>query len=350
MFCIILHKIIRIIMSRITDPKTIDYQFLETELNKGIHITLQFSRKVYSNQMLNEIDLLCKKYNDNLCIRFYSHDTTGFDVNTVLKIPHVKNLYFDCLKSAKNIKALSELENLSELCIGTDDLDDLEFLKYKNLFDLKALSFWAKKSKKISLEPLANYSKLTELNIDEHTKHIEAIGNLVNLKKLYLRAIKKVSLEFINEMKSLDSLKLLLGGRSNINEIDRSEIKHLSIDWVVGLNNIDSIFKLPKLEKLSVFTLKQLQAVNITEVNETIKDLMIADCKNLNKIEGLNKLEHLTNLWFSRIGIDFEELKEYVLTKSLEFLDYRVTSDKRDNEIKLMTESMGYKSARKDLF
>jgi hypothetical protein len=66
MFCIILHKIIRIKMSRITDPKTIDYQFLETELNKGIHITLQFSCKVYSNQMLNEIDLLCKKYNDNL--------------------------------------------------------------------------------------------------------------------------------------------------------------------------------------------------------------------------------------------------------------------------------------------
>lgn len=337
-------------MSRITDPKAIDYEFLETELNKGRHITLQFSRKVYSSQMLNEIDLLCKKYNDNFCIRFYGHYTTGFDVNTVLKIPNVKNLYLDCLLDAKNVKALSELDNLSELCIGIVNLDDVDFLNYNNLSSLKTLSFWATKSKRISLEPLANYSKLTELNIDEHTRHIEAIGSLVNVEKLYLRAIKKVSLRFINEMKSLDSLKLLLGGRTNINEIDRSEIKHLSIDWVVGLNNIDSIFKLPKLEKLSVFTLKQLQVVNIREVNETIKDLMIADCKNLNKIEGLNKLEHLTNLWFSRIGVDFEELKEYVLPKSLEFLDYRVTSNKRDKEIKLMTESMGYKSARKDLF
>jgi protein phosphatase 1 regulatory subunit 7 len=330
--------------SRITNFSKINKTLLDKELKSGREITLQFSYKKYDNTLLSEINELCSQYNDNLSIRFYDHGKTGFDCNTILKIPNVKNLCLDCLNSAKNIKAVSELENLVSLNIGILKLEDYEILRLENLQGLQKLGITETISTKVNLEYLAHYAKLKELYIDGHTKNIHSIGSLQKLETLYLRAIKKTPLNFINEMQGLETLHILLGGRHNLNEIETSNIKNLTIDWVLGFNDISGILKLKKLEKLKLSLLKQLKTIKIQSTNTSLKDLCIFGCKDLNIIEGLDKLKVLIELGIIEVSMKFEEFLKLPLPKTLKVLDFCTFKERQDKEIRAAIESLGYKT------
>jgi hypothetical protein len=327
---------------RIHNPAKLDTNLLDKELKSGREMTVQFSYKKYDNKLLSEINDLCHKYKDNLCIRFYGHGKSGFDCNTLLKIPNVKNLYIDCLTSVKNLKALSELKNLRELCIGILELNDHEFLRFANLYSLKILSLDKTSSQKLNLAYLAHYSKLTKLYIDGHTKNIKALSSLKNLKTLSLGAIKKVSLDFINEMKGLQTLHLVLGGRSNLNEIKDSNITELKIEWVVGFNDLSGVLKLKKLEKLKLSLLQRLESIHIENTNTSLKELCIFSCKNLKSINGLHKLQALNELRLIDTSMSFEEFIKKTFPKKLISIDFRTCKDKKDKEIVTVLKDLAF--------
>ncbi len=93
-------------LSRIHDPKTIDTVFVRDEISLGKEVIIQFQRKTYTNKILSDIDTLCSSHDDNLCIRFYDHESTIFDCETLRKIPHVKSLNIDCLQNVKDMSIL----------------------------------------------------------------------------------------------------------------------------------------------------------------------------------------------------------------------------------------------------
>lgn len=305
-------------------------------------MTIQFSYKKYDNKLLAEINDLCQEYGENLSIRFYDHEKVGFDCNTLLKIGNVKNLRLDCLSTVKNLNALSELENLKLLGVGIFELCDFEFLSFENLNRLKKLSLTETSSTKLNLEYLVNYTKLNELYIDGHTKNIKTLCNLKKLKVLYLRAIKKISLDFINEMKGLETLDLLLGGRSNLNEIEECNIKDLSIDWVVGFNDLSGVLKLRKLEKLKLSLLKQLECIKIENINTSLKDLWIFNCKSLKSIQGLEKFQELDELSLTGVSINFEEFMKITLPNKLKVINFHTFKDRKDKEIRTIIKGLGY--------
>jgi protein phosphatase 1 regulatory subunit 7 len=327
---------------RINNPAKLDTDLLAKELKSGREMTVQFSYKKYDNKLLSEINDLCYKYKDNLCIRFYDHGKSGFDCNTLLKIPNVKNLYIDCLASVKNLKALSELKHLTELCIGILEIDDYEFLSFTNLHSLNILSLNNTSSQKLNLAYLANYTKLNTLYINGHTKNIQALSSLKNLKTLSLGAIKKVTLGFLNEMKGLQTLHLILGGRSNLNEIEASNIIDLKIEWVGGFNDLSGVLKLKKLEKLKLSLLQRLESIDIENKNGSLKELGIFSCKNLKSINGLHKLQALNELRLIDTSISFEEFIKTSLPKKLKSIDFRTCKDKKDREIQTILKGMGY--------
>lgn len=332
---------------RITNCSKIDKTLLDKELKSGREMTLQFSYKKYDNIFLSQINELCREYNENLSIRFYDHGKTGFDCNTLLKIPNVKNLCIDCLDSAKDLNALSKLKKLVSLNIGILNIDDYEILRLENLQSLKTLGLTETTSAKVNLEYLANYTILEELYIDGHTKNIHSIGGLQKLKTLYLRAIKKVPLNFINEMGGLETLHILLGGRNDINEIKTSNIKELTIDWVNGFNDISGILKLKKLERLKLSLLKQLKTIKVESKNTTLKDLWIFGCKDLKEIEGLDKLKALIELSLTEISINFDDFIKLSLPKTLQVLDFCTSKEKKDKEIRSAIKNLGYKTMDK---
>ena len=332
---------------RITNFFKIDKPLLDKELKSGREMTLQFSYKKYDKTVLSEINELCHKYNENLRIRFYDHEKTGFDCNTLLKIPNVKNLCIDCLDIAKNLKSLSKLERLVSLNIGILKLDDYELLKFENLYGLTKLRLTETISTKVNLEYLANYTKLEELYIGGHTKNIQSIGKLQKLRTLYLRAIKKTPLHFINEMKGLETLHILLGGRNDVNEIEISSIKELVIDLVIGFNDISGILKLKNLEKLRLSLLKQLKTIKIESPNASLKDLWISGCKDLKSIEGFDKLKALIELSLVETAIVFDDFLKLPLPKTLKVLDFCTFKERKDKEIRSVIKSLGYKTIDK---
>ena len=77
---------------RITDPTSLDKYFIDKELKEGKHIIVQFSRNIYTTEILIEINKLCKNYDKSFGVRFYGHDYAAFDCETLETILDV-NVY-----------------------------------------------------------------------------------------------------------------------------------------------------------------------------------------------------------------------------------------------------------------
>jgi len=217
--------------NRIDNPTNLDIDFIDKEIREGKHLIIQFSEQTYNDEKLSLINKLCEKYDMSFGVRFYGHYSSIFDCKTLLKIPEVKCLYLDCLLNVDNLLTLAYLHKLQRLSLGVYELPETEILNNKNLKHLTELILTETKTKALNLEYLKDYGNLKYLILGGHTKNISSIGNLQRLEYLSLNSIKKTSVEFINKLKQLRTLKFILGGRENIHEIEDNEIEHLEIVW-----------------------------------------------------------------------------------------------------------------------
>jgi len=327
---------------RIDNPTNIDKSLVESELKLGKEVIIQFVDTTYTDKILADLNQLCLNSNENLCIRFYGHYSKIFDCNTLRKIPNVKNISIDCLQTADNIQALTELSNLKSLGLGIFDLQDTEILNSENFKDLTELMITNTKTKAFNLDYLRKFKKLKKLRIAEHTKNIDAIGELSELELLSLNSVKKVPLNFINKLKKLKTLDFLLGSRDNLNEIEANEIENLDITWVRGFNDLSCISKFPKLKTLKIEDQKQLQDVRFTNLFPDLTDLKILNCKTVETITGLNNLPKLNSLVVYQTNVDFDKFMQQELPKTLKTLGFYTTKAKVDKEIKATLENKGY--------
>lgn len=208
---------------RIDNPNQVDANLIERELALGKEVIIQFSDFTYTSETLNNINELCSKCDENLCIRFYGHYFKAFDCKILREIPGVKCLFLDCLTSVKNLHVVTELANLEVLAIGVFELKETEFLASDNFRKLKGLTVGETKAKSFNLVHLEKIKNLESLRISGHTKNIESIGVLNDLASLSLNAVKQVPVGFINKLKKLKKLEFLLGSRLNLNEIEETE-------------------------------------------------------------------------------------------------------------------------------
>ena len=326
----------------IDNPKSIDKEFIESELKAGKEVTVQFSEKIYTDKILSDINNLCTTQDENLCIRFYGHYFDTFDCNTVLKIPDVKSLYVDCLTDATNVNALTRLLFLKGLSIGISELKDTEILSSDNFKKLSKLTISDTKTKALNLEYLKEFQNLKTLIISGHTKNINVVGEIKELESLTLNAIKKTTVSFVNNLKNLKSLRLLLGGRDNILEIEENNIENLEIVWVRGFNDISNISKFKNLKTLQIEDLIQLPTIYFDNIFSDLSDLKILNCKTLETINGLNNLPKLSSLIIHQTKVDFDNFIKQELPKQLKHLGFYTTKSKIDKDIKAIIESKGY--------
>lgn len=328
--------------NRIDNPKDIDKKFVESELKLGKEVILQFVDKSYTDKILADINELCSKFGESLCIRFYGHYSKQFDCKTLLKIPSVKCLYIDCLQSVDNLQLLKELSNLRSLSIGIYELQDTEVLNCDNFKNLTELIVTDTKTKAFNLDYLRNFKNLKSLRIGGHTKNIDAVGELLELEFLSLNSIKKVPVNFINKLKKLKTLNFILGGRDNLNEIEKNEIENLDIVWVRGFNDLSCIYNFPKLKTLKVEDEIQLPKVHFGNIFPDLTDLKILNCKTLETITGLKNLPKLSSLIVYQTKVDFDNFMQQELPKELKYLGFHTTKSKIDKEIKATLEKKGY--------
>lgn len=323
---------------RITNPESIDSASIVRSISSGNYVTVQFDDAVYSDQLLSDLDALASSLDDRLEIRFYAHEK-GFDLNTLLQVPNVKNLTLDFLKKVSHLDVLSKLDCLERLSFDIEPCVNKEILNFKNLHSLKELSITTKKA---NLAHLECYTDLRRLAISGEVKNIQAIGGLRVLDTLYLKSInKKTTLEFLNKLSTLTSLYISFGSRATISEISNSNLEELTLSKVRDLSSLGSLSRFPKLKKLKVTDQAQIKAFEFGENSELLEFLMISNCKELHEIRGLDTLTNLKTLGLLRLPkISFDDVLA-MLPDSLNHFNF-YTETKRDAEIKERIRELGY--------
>ncbi len=326
----------------INNPTDLDLSYIDSEVRDNKHVIVQFSDDIYTDGLLTILNGLCETYDERFAIRFYGHQTRTFDFKTLLKIPKVKSLYVDCLTHADNILALAELSELKLLSLGVFELKETEILKLINSKRLSTLILTETRSKAINLEYIADYKKLQSVLIGNHSKNIDAVGELSNLEFLSLNSIKKTPVNFVNKLKNLNTLNFLFGGRENIDEIEENEIENLNITWVRGFNSFKDISRFKKLKTLLITDNIQLQEIYFNKRQPHLTDLKILNCKTLTSLRGLENLPLLTQLRIFRTNLDVDNIINQKLSPNLKTFAFYTSKNKIDAEIKKMLQNKGY--------
>jgi protein phosphatase 1 regulatory subunit 7 len=331
------------VQNRINDPTDIDLDFIDKELKANKHVIVQFSDKTYTDKQLSILDGLCEKYNTDFGVRFYGHYSCSFDFKTVLKLPNVKCLYTDCLLKADNITAIGELDKLDKLSLGVFELKETEILNTENLKHVSELIITETRTKALNLDYLGDYKKLKFLIIGEHKKNIEAIGEISDLEFLSLNSIKNTPIGFVNRLNKLRTLRFILGGRENIQEIEENEIENLELVWIRGFNDLGNISMFKKLKTLLIEDNIQLPKIHFDQELKELKDLKILNCKTLQSVTGLNRLTALEQLRIYKTAIEFDTFIKDEFPNSLKTFAFYTSKKKVDDIIRKTLDKRGYK-------
>ena len=263
----------------IQNPNSVDRAAIEADIAAGYDVILQFDRPGYSPELLRRINNLCGELGKILEVRFYGHK---FDATHLQLLPNVATLSIDCLIEATNLSALTNLVNLHRLSLGIYKLDDPNILKSLHLKNLEKLTLGESWEANFDLAPLQACKNMSELYVEKHTKNIDSLAMLPVLRSLTLRSIsKKENLDFVSKIQSLKRLKIILGGRTNISEIQHPFLEELEIIRVLGFCSIDSIGAFPSLRSLAIEDQLHLEKISFTDSNRNIESFRVFNCKNL---------------------------------------------------------------------
>ncbi|WP_336517665.1 hypothetical protein [Pollutibacter soli] len=326
----------------IDNPNFIDKNYIACLLNQGATVTVQFSDAIYTRQMLSDLNEICNVNDERFSIRFYGHRSSTFDCHLFHDIPDVKSLVVDPEAVLVHTDAFTHLSSLKSFSLDPDDLDNKNFFSNPVFAKLEKLSIGNTARNDINLEYLGSMTKLKILILHEQTKNIEAIGGTVVLEKLTLNKIKKVKLDFVNKLRHLHTLRLLLGSREDIGEIEENNIECLEMVLVRGFNNLSGLSAFKKLRQLRFEDLAQLQSISFGESQQTLEELKIANCKSLEEINGLAQLKNLSSLFINVTSIDFDDMLNRGLPSSLKNFSFYTGKSKRDQQIKTELKKSGY--------
>jgi protein phosphatase 1 regulatory subunit 7 len=325
----------------VQDQAIIDEQIVNEKIEENDQVKIQFSTPIYDSSTLKQLDRLAFQNDSKLLIRFYSHYNGGFDCKLLEQIPNVKALAIDCIKSVKNVSALMDLKHLKKITLGIFELEDLDVLSFDSLKNVEKLSILDTKTNKVNLEFLAEFKNLRYLQIAGQTKNINQVSHLTQLKTLSLNSIRKTPLTFVNGLKSLETLRIILGGRDNINEIDENKIENLDVIWVRGFNDFSVLKNFTKLKSLLIQDQIQLKELHFPKL-ELLEDVKILNCKSLNVITGLEKLSSLTGLRISESKIEFNDFVKLSFPEKLKTVAFYTWKSKQDKLIRNQLDKMGY--------
>jgi protein phosphatase 1 regulatory subunit 7 len=327
---------------RINDPIEINEEIIENDLKSGNHVIVQFSnREYYNDQILKKINQLCIRNDDSFGVRFFGHHSSIFDCNVLSNIPNVKALYLDCLQAIHNLNTITKLDHLEMLNLDVYNLEDSDILRANNLRNLKTLIISSGK-RTINLEYIKDNKQLKALIVSGKIKNIDAIGDVAELEFLSLNSVSKSSIAFINKLKRLRTLKFILGGRDNINEIEENHIETLEIIRVRGFNDFKNISKFRELRNLLIEDQPQLLKIDFQDKLNKLENLNVLNCKNLTDISNLDNLISLKKLRIYKTNIDFDSFINQIKDVSLNEVGFYTGKTKVDKEIEKSLLNLGY--------
>lgn len=326
----------------INNPVTLDWAQIGQDLRDGNQVIVQFSHPDYYGSILEEVDELCARLDENFGVRFYGHYSLSFDGRTLLRVPHAKMLHLNCLSQAHNTESLAALEHLHSLNLGIYELENSDILGIDSLRSLRDLTIMSEK-KMLNLQYFKEYPHLESLHVGGKVKNLDAVGDLEGLTYLALHSISKQPLHFVNRLKKLRHLRLLLGGREHIQEIEENEIDDLEICRVRGLQDLSDITKFRALTSLTIEDQIQLQTIDFDREMGKLEELSISNCKGLARLSGMERLPSLRKLRIFKTAIDYDSFIRQKLPQALSELEFATSKSKVDQDIQLSLFKLGYR-------
>lgn len=303
---------------------------------------MQYAEPVYTPASLAFLNQQCKELGETLCVRFYGHYRNAFDCAQLRHLDAVRNLYLDCLERVSNFSVLQELQHLSELSIGIFELEDMDFLTWANLHRLANLTLAQTRRKNLDLAPLAGYRHLGKLFVGGHTRNLAAVGQAGALQDLTLNLPASAAIGFLNQLPRLNALRLLLGGRPNLDELHAFTGETLEIVRVRGFGSFANLKKFSNLKHLTIEDQIQLGSLDFGDRLDKLETVKILNCKSLDRLENLSRLKSLHHLRIYQTRIDFDEFVRQDFPASLKILAFYTAKAKVDKVIKDRLAALGY--------
>ena len=269
--------------------KDIDDQVIHEIANNGKIKYLQISKplpdKAY--QIIDEILSL----RPDITFRLFDFDDEDkVDISFLLKMPHLKNLWFNCIdfrndQQKINFDVLARLR-LKQFYIDCFDLRNYEFIKYlsDDLEDLLITADTMGPGIVFDCAWLLKYVNLKSLWLGKKAKkNIELLSQLPKLKELSLRGIKITDFSFLQKM-NLEKLALLWNSNNDLHEL--AKLKNLREIELWRINKLDDISFIKDMTSLEIIRLQNL--------------------KHITSLPDLSKLTKLKKIIFIDTGIDLE--------------------------------------------
>lgn len=327
-----------------------DWKEIEKLLGDGDEVIVQFSKpEQYPAARMKRLEELCQQHGARVIVRFWYH-VKGFSGKTLQQLPSLAALTVDCLGQVqpKDLKEIWNLPLLRSLDFGIDKLaeTDTDLLHGPNLRALEKLGVGPSPKENVDLAPLAQMKNLRELFLSKQQKNIAAIGELPKLRSLGLNVKNTVALDFVPRLKTLRELRLILGGRENLDEAAHPGLETLELTRVRGLSRLTPA-DFPKLKRLTIEEQAQLASLEFSAKNAALARIKIDNCKTLASVAGLKSLPMLEELivWNSP-ALDFERWLAAGLPKSLKRCDFGTGRPKETAVARARLSKLGYDEPR----
>lgn len=182
----------------------------------------------------------------------------------------------------------------------------------------------------IEQSELEKYAGIT-VDIEKYNiQSLEDVTLFVNLSEITIENNSTVSLEPLNRLNNLETLKLNMG-TNNLNGIAEDKVKNLNLhDTEIDLNTINNFTNLEKLKVSSLPKTLNYDFLDTLKNKESLKTLEIDESRNINDFtDKISAMSHIKNLKIASSGVLKLDLKFLEGMLQLESLDlFNVDSSK----------------------
>ena len=281
--------------------------------------------------------------------RLYSYHKKNLDLSFLKYLSNIEKLSIDYTENTENISCLKYLKNLKSLRLNIHLLDDFSFIT--EISDkLEQFSLETKKTL-FDTSLLNRFMHLKVLYLSGYKKNIDSLADFLSLESLTLKGITLESTAFLNNIKSLKSLKIHWGNTKNFSELyGNTSINALQLFRISNFTDTDLLANLPNLKAAELSCLRHIDCTPDLSEHKNLKHLLFDDMKSLIDLSALEYSENLESVSFSCCPPKFEP--EYILpvlrNKSVKQCSFYTGSSKKNQSINKYIEK--YKKLNKSNF
>ena len=260
------------------------------------------------------LDLLqqaCARLGNGLEVRFFDHDFGEFDASVLDHLDEIRCLSLDGLESVRHPEAVGRLPKLTVLRFGPRRIDNARILGAIGVHRLEHFTLASTPTPALDFAALGDARSMRSLRLLGHGKNTEAVGRLTSLEELALQPSSKFSLQFVNRMVSLETLKLVLGNAKSINAIEAlPALRDLSFREVRNLEDLGNLERFPRLRRLLVSDQPRITTLQVGRGNAALEHIYLYSVPGLATLKGFSDLPALKSFFVydGRFELPWSEL------------------------------------------